>query len=50
MAPKDKDCFYVLVPVPNNLSKIKWENEAERFKKIIIKKLAPLYYPILKNI
>ncbi|NKA00747.1 MAG: phytoene desaturase [Proteobacteria bacterium] len=45
MAPKDKDCFYVLVPVPNNLSKIKWENEAERFKKIIIKKLSSTLLP-----
>jgi phytoene desaturase len=49
MAPKDKDCFYVLVPVPNNLSKIKWDNEAERFKKIIIKKLSSTLLPNIEE-
>ncbi|NDA88454.1 MAG: phytoene desaturase, partial [Betaproteobacteria bacterium] len=49
MAPKDKDCFYVLVPVPNNLSKIKWDNESERFKKIIIKKLSSTLLPNIEE-
>jgi phytoene desaturase len=49
MAPKDKDCFYVLVPVPNNLSKIKWDTEAERFKKIIIKKLSSTLLPNIEE-
>ena len=49
MAPKDKDCFYVLVPVPNNLSKIKWNEEAERFKKIIIKKLNSTLLPNIEE-
>jgi phytoene desaturase len=50
MAPKDKDCFYVLVPVPNNLSKIKWNEEAERFKKIIIKKLSSTILPNIEEL
>ena len=27
MAPQNHDAFYVLVPVPNNLSKIDWKTE-----------------------
>ncbi len=49
MAPDNKDCFYVLVPVPNNLSKIKWEEEAENFKKIIIKKLSSTLLPKIEE-
>ena len=45
MAPYNKDCFYVLVPVPNNLSNINWSEEGERFKKIIIKKLSLTLLP-----
>ena len=45
MAPNNKDCFYVLVPVPNNLSNINWSEEGERFKKIIIKKLSSTLLP-----
>ena len=45
MAPDNKDCFYVLVPVPNNLSNINWSEEGERFKKIIIKKLSSTLLP-----
>ena len=45
MAPYNKDCFYVLVPVPNNLSNINWSEEGERFKKIIIKKLSSTLLP-----
>ena len=33
MAPSDQDAFYVLVPVPNNLSGINWTKEGEKFKK-----------------
>ena len=32
MAPNGQDAFYVLVPVPNNLSNINWSNEGEKFK------------------
>jgi phytoene desaturase len=45
MAPDNKDCFYVLVPVPNNLSNINWSEEGERFKKIVIKKLSSTLLP-----
>jgi phytoene desaturase len=49
MAPNNKDCFYVLVPVPNNLSNIKWIEEGERFKKIIIKKLSSTLLPQIED-
>ena len=39
MAPDGNDCFYVLVPVPNNQSKIDWNEQGEGFKKKIIKNL-----------
>ena len=40
MAPKDHDCFYVLVPVPNNKSGINWSIEGENLKKLVIDKTA----------
>jgi phytoene desaturase len=49
MAPHNKDCFYVLVPVPNNLSNINWKQEAERFKKVIIKKLSSTLLPQIEE-
>jgi phytoene desaturase len=49
MAPDNKDCFYVLVPVPNNLSNINWSKEGERFKKIIIKKLSSTLLPQIEE-
>lgn len=49
MAPPDKDCFYVLVPVPNNLSNIKWSEEGERFKQVIIKKLSSTLLPKIED-
>ena len=30
MAPAGHDCFYVLVPVPNNQSQINWEIEGKK--------------------
>ena len=30
MAPRDKDAFYVLAPVPNKLAKINWQEAGER--------------------
>ena len=30
MAPEGNDCFYVLVPVPNNQSKINWDIEGKK--------------------
>ena len=29
MCPDNHDCFYVLVPVPNNSSSINWSTEGE---------------------
>jgi phytoene desaturase len=49
MAPEGKDCFYVLVPVPNNQSNINWKKEGENFKNKIIEKLEQTCLPELKN-
>ena len=51
MAPAGKDCFYVLVPVPNNQSKINWEQEGKTFKDKVIRKLEQTCMPELsKNV
>jgi phytoene desaturase len=39
MAPSGQDCFYVLVPVPNNQSKIDWSVEGEKMKNLVIDKM-----------
>ena len=39
MAPEGHECFYVLVPVPNNLSGINWSEEGEKMKDLIINKM-----------
>ena len=39
MAPKGQDCFYVLVPVPNNQSKIDWSIEGKKMKDLVIDKM-----------
>ena len=39
MAPDGQDAFYVLVPVPNNLSGINWSNEGEKFKELVLDKM-----------
>ena len=39
MAPENHDCFYVLVPVPNNQSKINWSEEGEKLKELVINKM-----------
>ena len=49
MAPKNHDCFYVLVPVPNNQSKINWSIEGEKLKELVIKKMEKSLLPDLKN-
>lgn len=49
MAPEGKDCFYVLVPVPNNQSKINWQAQGEHFKNKIIKKLEQTCMPELSQ-
>ena len=51
MAPKDQDAVYVLVPVPNNLSKVNWIEEGDKFKDLIIDKMDKTVLPgIKKNI
>ena len=49
MAPKGNDCFYVLVPVPNNQSKIDWNIEGEKMKKLVIEKMEKDLMPNLKE-
>ena len=49
MAPKGQDAFYVLVPVPNNLSKINWANEGDKFKNLILDKMSKSILPGIKE-
>jgi phytoene desaturase len=49
MAPSDQDAFYVLVPVPNNLSKINWINEGDKFKNLILDKMDQTVLPGIKK-
>ncbi len=49
MAPKGHDCFYVLVPVPNNQSKIDWLIEGDKFKDIVIDKMEETLLPNLRE-
>ena len=49
MAPNGQDAFYVLVPVPNNLSNINWSNEGERFKNLILDKMDKSVLPDIKK-
>ena len=49
MAPKDHDCFYVLVPVPNNSSKINWHQEGDKMKNLVIDKMEENLLPDLRK-
>ncbi len=49
MAPKGNDCFYVLVPVPNNQSKIDWKTEGENMKNLVIDKMEKDLMPNLRE-
>ena len=49
MAPKNNDAFYVLVPVPNNLSKVDWKIEGRKFKNLVIEKMSETLLPNLKD-
>ena len=49
MAPENHDAFYVLVPVPNNLSKIDWKTEGKKFKNLVVKKMSETVLPNLKD-
>ena len=49
MAPQGQDCFYVLVPVPNNQSKIDWSIEGEKMKNLVIDKMEKDLMPNLRE-
>jgi phytoene desaturase len=49
MAPKGHDCFYVLVPVPNNQSTIDWPTEGNKMKNLIIDKMEKALLPNLRE-
>ena len=49
MAPDGHDAFYVLVPVPNNLSKINWSKEGDRFKNLILDKMDKSVLPGIRE-
>ncbi len=49
MAPVGQDAFYVLVPVPNNLSGINWSNEGEKFKTLVLNKMDETVLPGIKR-
>ena len=49
MAPEGNDCFYVLVPVPNNQSNINWSIEGDKFKNLVIDKWEKTLLPDLKE-
>ena len=49
MAPKGNDCFYVLVPVPNNQSKIDWKSEGDKMKDLVIDKMEETLLPNLRE-
>ena len=49
MAPNGQDAFYVLVPVPNNLSKINWAIEGDKFKNLILDKMDKSVLPGIKE-
>ena len=49
MAPEGNDCFYVLVPVPNNQSKLDWKIEGEKMKDLVIDKMEKALLPKLRE-
>ena len=49
MAPEGNDCFYVLVPVPNNQSKIDWSIEGEKMKNLVVSKMEKDLMPNLRK-
>jgi phytoene desaturase len=49
MAPNGNDCFYVLVPVPNNQSNIDWTIEGEKMKDLVINKMENDLMPNLRE-
>lgn len=51
MAPAGKECFYVLSPVPNNLSGINWQEAQAQYKEQIYSWLDKNYLPgLIQNL
>ena len=49
MSPEGQDAFYVLVPVPNNLSGINWKDQGEKFKNLVLDKMDNSVLPGIKK-
>ena len=49
MAPEGNDCFYVLVPVPNNQSGLDWSIEGNKLKNLVIDKMEKTLLPNLRE-
>ena len=49
MSPEGQDAFYVLVPVPNNLSKVNWIEEGDKFKNLVLDKMNKTVLPGIKE-
>ncbi|MFN7935336.1 MAG: phytoene desaturase [Bryobacteraceae bacterium] len=49
MAPEGHDCFYALIPVPNQLSGIDWQQEARPFRDRVVRLLEDKYLPGLSS-
>jgi len=49
MAPEGNDCFYVLVPVPNNQSGLDWSIEGDKLKNIVIDNMEKSLLPNLRE-
>ena len=49
MCPDNHDCFYVLVPVPNNSSSINWSTEGEKMRDLIVNKMEKDLMPELRK-
>lgn len=49
MAPPGHDCFYALIPVPNQLSGIDWTKEAKPFRDRVMKFMEDNYLPGLSS-
>jgi phytoene desaturase len=49
MAPPGHDCFYALIPVPNQLSGIDWTKEAKPFRDRVMKYMEDNYLPGLSS-
>jgi phytoene desaturase len=49
MAPEGHDCFYALIPVPNQLSGIDWRTEAKPFRDRVMAYMEKHYLPGLES-